>query len=110
MAQITYDDFAKLQIKIGTILSVEIIEDADKLLKLMVDVGEAEPRQIVSGIRNYFPEPQILVGKQCPFIVNLEARTIRGFESQGMIMAASDNDEFALLYPHAEIKAGATVR
>ena len=50
------------KLKLEPFLSVEIIEDADKLLKLMVDVGEAEPRQIVSGIRNYFPEPQILVG------------------------------------------------
>jgi len=110
MEQITYDDFAKLEIKIGTILSVEIIEDADKLLKLKVDVGEAEPRQIVSGIRMHFPDPQVLIGKQCPFIVNLEPRTIRGFESQGMIMAVSDDDGLALLHPHTEIKAGARVK
>ena len=110
MEQITYNDFAKLEIKIGTILSVDIIEDADKLLKLMVDVGEESPRQIVSGIRTYFPEPQVLVGKQCPFIVNLEPRTIRGFESQGMIMAASDEGVLALLHPNVEMKAGSTVK
>ncbi|HMO77893.1 MAG TPA: hypothetical protein PKA42_00115 [Candidatus Paceibacterota bacterium] len=110
MEQISYDDFAKLEIKIGTILSVEIVEDADKLLKLMVDVGETEPRQIVSGIRPYFADPQVLVGKQCPFIVNLEPRTIRGFESQGMIMAASDEEAFALLYPHVEVKSGTKIK
>lgn len=110
MEQITYNDFAKLEIKIGTILSVDIVEGADKLLKLMVDVGEESPRQIVSGIRTYFSEPQVLVGKQCPFIVNLEPRTIRGFESRGMIMAASEDGILALLHPHAEIKAGAVVK
>lgn len=110
MEQISYADFAKLEIKIGTILSVEIVEDADKLLKLMVDVGEAEPRQILSGIRTYFPDPQVLVDKQCPFIINLEPRMIRGFESQGMIMAASEEEVLALLHPHTEIKAGSVVR
>lgn len=110
MEQITYNDFAKLEIKIGTILNVDIVEDADKLLKLMVDVGEENPRQIVSGIRIYFPDPQVLVGKQCPFIVNLEPRMIRGFESQGMIMAASEDGVLALLHPHIEMKAGSTVK
>jgi len=110
MEQITYNDFTKLEIKIGTILSVEIVEDADKLLKLMVDVGEAEPRQIVSGIRTHFSDPQVLVGRQCPFIVNLEPRTIRGFESQGMIMAASSDGSLALLHPHVGIKAGSLVK
>ena len=61
---ITYDDFAKLEIKIGTILEAEIVPDADRLLKLTVDVGEETPRQIVSGIREFFPEAEVLVGKQ----------------------------------------------
>lgn len=113
---INYDDFAKLEIRIGTILSVEIVEGADKLLKLAVDVGEkdeegnARPRQIISGIREFFADPQVLVGKQCPFLVNLEPRTIRGFESQGMILAASTEAGFALLHPHAELPSGAKVK
>lgn len=110
MEKISYSDFAKLEIKIGTIISVEIVEDADKLLKLMVDVGEAEPRQIVSGIRTYFEDSQFLVGKQCPFITNLEPRTIRGFESKGMIMAASNEEEFALLNPQVAVKPGSLVK
>ncbi len=110
MEQINYDDFAKLEIKIGTILSVEVVPDADKLLKLMVDVGEAEPRQIVSGIRTHFEDIEVLVGRQCPFIVNLAPRTIRGFESNGMIMAASQEGVFALLHPHVEVPAGAGVK
>lgn len=120
---VNYDDFAKLEIKIGTILSVEIVEGADKLLKLMVDVGEtkersgeeggdevAAPRQIVSGIREFFEDPQSLVGRQCPFLVNLEPRVIRGFESQGMILAASTESGFALLHPDKELTPGARVK
>ena len=110
MEQISYDDFAKLEIKIGTILSVEVVPEADKLLKLSVDVGEETPRQIISGIRTYFEDPQVLVGRQCPFLTNLAPRTIRGFESQGMILAASNEDAFALLYPHTQLTAGSKVK
>ncbi len=107
---INYDDFAKLEIKIGTILSAEIVPEADKLLKLTVDVGEAEPRQIVSGIREYFSEPEVLVGKQCPFLTNLEPRTIRGLESQGMILAAGTEEVFALLSPDSSLPSGTKVK
>lgn len=107
--QITYQDFAKLEIKIGVIKTVDVVENADKLLRLTVDVGEATPRQIVSGIRGYFADPQELVGKQCPFLVNLESRVIRGFESQGMILAASHENVFGLLVPHQELPAGTKV-
>lgn len=113
---INYDEFAKLEIRIGTILSVEIVEDADKLLRLSVDVGEKgegdeiKPRQIISGIRAFFDDPQVLVGRQCPFLVNLEPRVIRGFESQGMILAASNDERFALLHPDRPIAAGAKIK
>lgn len=107
---ISYEDFAKLEIKIGTIIAVEVVEDADKLLKLTVDVGEETPRQIISGIRTYFEDPQFLVGKQCPFLTNLEPRVIRGFESQGMILAASFEDTFGLLNPHQELPAGTKIK
>jgi len=110
MEQISYDDFAKLEIKIGTIIAVDIVEDADKLLKLTVEVGEESPRQIISGIRAFFEDPQVLVGKQCPFLTNLAPRTIRGFESQGMILAASHEETFALLHPHVELPSGAKVK
>ncbi len=107
---ISYEDFAKLEIKIGTILTAEVVEGADKLLRLTVDVGEETPRQIVSGIREYFSDSEVLVGKQCPFLVNLEPRVIRGLESQGMILAASSDDTFALLEPHVPLPAGTKVR
>ena len=107
---INYDHFAQLDIAIGTITEVEIVEDADKLLKLSVEVGEEKPRQIISGIRTYFDDPQELVGKQCPFLLNLEPRTIRGYESQGMILAASHDATLALLIPHTELPAGTRVK
>lgn len=110
MEKISYDDFAKLEIKIGTIRSVEVVPDADKLLRLEVDFGEESLRQIVSGIRTYFDDIQVLVGKQCPFITNLEPRTIRGLESNGMILAASTDDVFALLHPSAELPAGTKLK
>ncbi len=107
---INYDDFAKLDIRIGTILSVEIVEKADKLLKLAVDVGEESPRQILSGIREYFEDPQSLVGKQCPFLINLEPRIIRGFESQGMILAASSEEGLALFHPSINQPSGTKIK
>jgi methionine--tRNA ligase beta chain len=113
---ISYDDFAKLEIKVGTILSVEVVEGADKLLRLSVDVGEKDaegipaPRQIISGIRTYFEDPQSLVGRQCPFLTNLEPRVIRGFESQGMILAASNEEAFALLHPSTALNPGTKIK
>jgi methionyl-tRNA synthetase len=106
--QISYEQFAALDIRIGTITKVAVAEGADRLLVLTVDFGDMQ-RQIVSGIREYFLDPTILENKQCPFVVNLETRTIRGLESQGMILAASTADVFALLEPHQPIPAGAPV-
>lgn len=107
---ITFDDFAKLEIKIGTIEAVELVEGADRLLKLTVNVGEEQPRQILSGIREFITDPQSLVGKQCPFLLNLEPRVIRGLESQGMILAGGEGDVFALLHPSCPVAAGMSIR
>ena len=106
---INYDDFSKLDIRIGEIKEVEIVEDADKLLKLAVDVGEDEPRQIISGIREFFEDPQEIIGKKCPFLINLEPRVIRGYESQGMMLAGKHEDVFALLLPHNDLPAGTKI-
>lgn len=108
--KISYEDFAKLQIRIGTIVSVEVVPDADKLLKLAVEVGEEIPRQIVSGIREYMEDPQELVGKQAPFLINLAPRTIRGLVSDGMILAVGDENNFAFLHPHVSVPSGCPVR
>ncbi len=107
---ITYEDFAKLTIRIGTILEVAVVEGADKLLQLKVDVGDAEPRQIISGIREFFTDETELVGKQCPFLVNLAPRTIRGLESQGMILAVGDSAHFTLLHPADTVSPGTMVQ
>jgi methionyl-tRNA synthetase len=108
-AYATIDDFAKIEIKIGTILTVDYIEGADKLLRLTIDFGEAEPRQILSGIRKYYT-PEELVGKQCPFVVNLAPRTMKGLTSYGMILAArTGDDQLALLHPNIPTDVGAHV-
>lgn len=106
---ISYEDFAKLEIRIGTIETVELVEGADRLLKLTVEVGEGAKRQIISGIREYFADPQDLVGKQCPFLLNLEPRTIRGLESQGMILAGGGGEIFILLHPSVTVPPGTQV-
>ena len=107
MSSINIDDFKKVELVAGKILSAEKIPDTDKLLKLSVDLGEEKPRQIVSGISLYFPDCSVLVGKTCMFVANLEPRMIRGFESQGMILAVSTEDgKFSLLEPNNEIPAG----
>lgn len=106
---ITYDDFKKVEIKVGEILSVEIIEGSDKLLKLKVVFGEEE-RQILSGIKNYYEDPQVLVGKKVPFVTNLAPRMMMGLESQGMILAVHDDENnFSLLEVNSKIKSGSNV-
>lgn len=105
----TIDDFAKIEIKVGTILTAEFIEGADKLLRLTVDFGEAEPRQILSGIRMYY-QPEELIGKQCPFVTNLAPRKMKGLESFGMILAArTGDDKLALFHPNIKTDNGAHV-
>lgn len=105
------DDFKKIEIKTGEILSAEKVPGADKLLRLSVALGEKAPRQIVSGIAEYFPEPSILVGKKCAFVTNLESRVIRGFESNGMILAASsEGGKFSLLEISREIPTGSPIK
>ncbi len=104
---ITFEDFAKLEIKIGIIVSAEKVEDADKLLKLEIDLGE-EKRQVVSGIADWY-SPEDLVGKQVPVLTNLEPRTFKGVESQGMILAAG-GDTAILLHPDKEVPPGTKVK
>ena len=107
---INIDQFKAVEAKIGTILSAEKVENADKLLKLSVDFGEETgPRQILSGIAEYYT-PEALVGKQCPFITNLEPRTIRGFESNGMILAGGLSEGITLLHPDKTVPPGTMLR
>lgn len=107
METITFDDFTKLDIRIGTITVAERVEGADKLLRLEVNLG-SETRQIASGIAEWYA-PEDLVGKQVPVLCNLEPRTIRGIESQGMILAAGRDRAF-LLHPDQPLEPGDIVR
>lgn len=88
---ITYDDFAKIQLRVGRIVEAAPHPDADRLLCLKVDIGEAAPRSIVAGIRARFA-PEALVGRQIVVVANLAPRKLRGVESHGMLLAASDGD------------------
>ncbi len=139
---ISYEEFKKVEIRAGKILSAEKVPETDKLLKLSVDFGEFEegavvappiavpppvddaavsetanstpvvqkiskPRQIVSGISLYFPDPAVLVGKTCMFVTNLEPRIIKGLQSNGMLFAVSTKDGgFSLLEPNSSIPPG----
>jgi methionyl-tRNA synthetase len=105
----TIDDFMKIEIKVGTVLSVNVVEGADKLYILSVDMGEEKPRQILSGIREYTSAEELL-GKQFPFVTNLAPRMLRGYESQGMILAGSDDDGLALLNPSKPLVNGTRLR
>lgn len=95
--KIKYDDWKKVEIKIGQILSVEKIDKSEKLLKLLVDFKEEKPRQIISGIAKFFPDINILLNKKCAFVTNLEPKPLMGLESNGMILAVSnEQDSFSL--------------
>ena len=105
----TIDDFMKLEIRVGTVRSVSVVEGADKLYILSVDMGEEKPRQILSGIRE-FVQPEEMLGKQFPFVTNLAPRMLRGYESQGMILAGSDENGLALLNPSKPLKNGTRLK
>lgn len=108
-ARISIDDLAKIEVKVGTVRSAELVPETDKLLRLSVDFNEESgPRQIVSGIRAYVSEPENLVGRQLAFVTNLAPRTIKGLESNGMLFAVGMDDTFAFLTPDREVPPGTT--
>lgn len=115
MDTIQYDDFAKLDIRIGTVVAAELIPDTDKLIKCTIDFGDPSAdglgmRTIVSGIA-LFRKPEELAGKQLPYIVNLAPRMLRGVESQGMLLAASPGGEgLALLIPDTTVPNGTKLK
>jgi methionyl-tRNA synthetase len=89
---IEIDDFAKVDLRVGQVLSAERIPKADKLLLLKIDLGEAQPRTILAGIAQYY-EPEKLIGRKVVIVANLKPRKLRGYESQGMVVAASYGEE-----------------
>ena len=113
---ITIDDFKKVELKVGRVVTAEPIEGSDKLLKLRVDLGSdpasssgQDIRQILSGIAKYY-QPADLVGKLITVIVNLEPRMMMGLESQGMVLAAGDGETVSLLVPDKDMPAGSSIR
>ncbi len=143
MEYITYDDFKKLDIRIGTIREIEPVEGTDKLLRCQIDFGvkktpidvipesdsvltddelaklgsaddaieERDMRQIISGIREYYPDYETLLGKQVLYVVNLEPREIRGHMSHGMLMAVDGTQrQPVFLVPDEPVEPGSKVR
>lgn len=107
--EIVFDDFAKIDLRTGTILTAEKVEKADKLLKLSVDMG-SEVRTIVSGIAQHF-DPASLPGKQVVVVANLAPRKMRGIESNGMILLGEDTDgKLQFIEPSGKLSNGSVVR
>jgi methionine--tRNA ligase beta chain len=109
---ITFDDFMKLDLRVATVVEAEAHPNADRLLKLQLDVG-GERRQICAGIKGYY-EPESLVGRQIVIVANLAPRTIRGEESNGMLLAASSESEgetkdVVLVMPEKPVGSGSSV-
>ncbi|MDR0334175.1 MAG: methionine--tRNA ligase [Dysgonamonadaceae bacterium] len=106
---VAFDDFGKLDIRVGTVLECEKVPKADKLLRFLLDDGLGK-RTILSGIAEYYPDPQELVGKQICFVANFEPRKLRGLMSEGMILSAQDADgSLSVIQTSREVKPGSTV-
>jgi methionyl-tRNA synthetase len=107
---IPYDDFAKVELRVGQILTAERVEKADKLLKLNVDVGEPEARTIVAGIALAYPDPAALVGKRIVVVANLAPRPLRGITSHGMLLAAGESPNLQVVTVGDVIAPGTRVK
>ena len=124
--KISIDDFAKIELKVGKILEAHLVEGADKLYRFLVDVGETEEikneegvvietkkvyRTILSGIRDYFPEKDIFIGKSVCVVSNLLPRKLRGFESNGMLLfAGGDSGKLFAVTPAEGAETGTIIR
>jgi methionyl-tRNA synthetase len=105
--QISINDFTKLDLRVAEIKSAEKVPETDKLLKLTIDLG-IETREIVAGIAEHY-KPEELIGKKIIVLINLEPRTIRGIKSNGMLLAAQNNDKLSLLTVDRDIDNGAKI-
>ena len=105
---ITIDDFAKVELKVGTVLEAEEVEDSEKLIKLTVDAGEENPRTILTGMKSWY-KPAFFKGKQIVFVSNLEPRKMMGLQSQGMMLACGDEKPI-LLKPSKKAPNGTKIR
>lgn len=105
---VNFDDWQKLDLRVAKIIEVEDIEGADKLYKLIVDIG-SEKRTICAGIKEYYSKEE-LMNKQIILFVNLASRKMRGTESQGMLLAADEDGKPILIAPENEVKEGSKIR
>jgi methionine--tRNA ligase beta chain len=104
---VSIDEFRKVELRIATIRSAEPHPNADKLMVLQIDLG-SEQRQICAGIRNHYA-PEDLIGRQIVVVANLETARLRGLDSQGMLLAASDEGRVILLTPEKAVATGSKV-
>jgi methionine--tRNA ligase beta chain len=110
---VSFEEFKKMDIRVGKIMEIEPVPETDKLLRCQIDFGEIDEtgtkklRQIISGIHEAYPEYEKLIGKSVLYIINLEPRTIKGFESNGMLMAVDGLDSRPVfLIPDGEVNPG----
>jgi methionyl-tRNA synthetase len=104
--RISIEEFSKIEVSVGTVQAAERVPETDKLIKCTVDFGEESgPRTIVSGIMAY-AAPEALVGRQLAYVTNLEPRTIKGIESNGMLFAVGEGESFAFLAPDRSVPPG----
>jgi len=116
MEYITFEEFKKMDIRFGTVKKVEEVPETDKLLCFQIDFGEVDEegnkklRQIISGLHEYYPDYESLVGKQLLYIVNLEPRKIKGLESNGMLMAVDGSDgRPVFVVPEVTVEPGSRI-
>jgi len=104
-----FDDFMKVDLRIALIKEAEKVEKSKKLVKLIVDAGDPEPRQILAGIAEHYA-PQDLVGRRVVIVANLRPRKLMGLESQGMVLAASDADGLSILGVDRDVAPGSSAK
>lgn len=109
MDEATYEDFSKIELRVGIVKSAEEVPGSEKLLKLIVDFGDEE-RQVIAGIRKFY-QPEELIGNRFVFVTNLQRRKIMGLESQAMLLAAEDEEgNVVALRPEKDIAPGSRIK
>ena len=106
---ISIDEFQKLELKVGTVVEASDVEESEKLIKLMIDLGEDQPRQILAGIKQWY-KPKDFMGKQVVVVVNLEPKMMMGLQSQGMMLAADADGGPIFLTVSKKVPAGTKIR
>ncbi|MFP4055639.1 MAG: methionine--tRNA ligase subunit beta [Candidatus Brocadiia bacterium] len=109
MAEVTFEEFKKLELRVGLVKAVEDHPNADKLYVMKADMGEGDERQLVAGLKPYYPDRTQLVGKRIVVVTNMAPAVLRGVESQGMLLAAQEGDRVVILTTDEEMSPGAKV-